>query len=164
MPEDFSLDRLIGQVLNESPNPDPYGLVGEVFDAIPAHRRSLALRQALHRLVPAAATRQRMSGGRPDEEPAPKQGAPYSHKWATIGASYKRLLHERLSIPGGEWKWIRDCTRSDLLAAAGLRRDQADKLVVKAVQLEWLAGLCESHGVATPADLPDSAFDGEDAA
>jgi hypothetical protein len=73
--------------------------------------------------------------------------------WAAAAETYKRLLDERFAV-NGEWKFLRDFTAEELVAAAEDRRTQASRLGHRADQLERLAGVLGEHGVETVRDLP----------
>lgn len=90
--------------------------------------------------------------------PAPSVRPARSAKVAAIRASAPKWLSDRLNTGAdpSEWKRIGDCSFSDLMFAAGQRRDQAARTSAKAEHLERLAELLRVHGVDRVRDLPES--------
>lgn len=90
--------------------------------------------------------------------PAPVRPPARSAKVAAIRASGPKWLEERYNVGADprEWKRLGDCSFSDLMFAAGQRRDQAARTSAAAERLEALADLLRAHGVERVRDLPAS--------
>jgi hypothetical protein len=88
--------------------------------------------------------------------PAKKPGR--SAKVAAIRASGPKWLTDRLytSADPREWKRVGDCSFTDLMFAAGQRRDQAARTSAAADRLEVLAELVRKYKVDRVRDLPAS--------
>lgn len=88
--------------------------------------------------------------------PARKPGR--SAKVAAIRAAGPKWLTDRINTAADprEWKRVGDCSFTDLMFAAGQRRDQAARTSSAAERLESLAELVRTHGVSRVRDLPAS--------
>lgn len=90
--------------------------------------------------------------------PTPVRPPARSAKVAAIRAAGPKWLEERYNVGADprEWKRLGDCGFSDLMFAAGQRREQAARTSAAAERLEGLAELLRSHGVERVRDLPAS--------
>lgn len=90
--------------------------------------------------------------------PAPIRQPGRSAKVAAIRAAGPKWLEERYNVGADprEWKRLGDCGFSELMFAAGQRREQAARTSAVAERLEGLAELVRAHGVDRVRDLPAS--------
>jgi hypothetical protein len=100
----------------------------------------------------------------PVPRPMAKPAAPRparSAKVAAIRAAAPKWLEDRYCVGDGDddWKFLGDCGFSDLMFAAGQRREQAARTSAVAERLEGLAELVRTHGVKRVRDLPASVLD-----
>lgn len=95
---------------------------------------------------------------RPVMKAAPAQRLVRSAKVAAIRASGPKWLADRINTAADprEWKRVGDCSFTDLMFAAGQRRDQAARTSAAAERFERLAELVRVHGVERVRDLPES--------
>lgn len=173
---EFILSRLIMQISAESQLADPGLIVDEVMRRILPGQRQEALRQALVLVVPTLVTRTRSPLPlfvRPPS-PVPTHGADYTEtsgagqrpaaahrpSWKVTGIreAWQRALQNRIKVGAGEsdWKFLSDCTRSDLAHAAAIREELARRNTDNAAQYRKLAELVTKHGVDTVGQLPDA--------
>jgi hypothetical protein len=96
---------------------------------------------------------------RPMVKPTPRPAR--SAKVAAIRAAAPKWLEDRYCVGGGDddWKFLGDCGFTDLMFAAGQRREQAARTSAVAERLEGLAELVRTHGVERVRDLPASVLD-----
>ena len=94
--------------------------------------------------------------------PSPGRRSARSAKVAAIRAAGPKWLEDRYCVGAGDdsWKLLGDCGFSDLMFAAGQRREQAARTSAVAERLEVLAELVRSHGVSRVRDLPASVLAG----
>lgn len=90
--------------------------------------------------------------------PMPPRPPARSAKVAAIRAAGPKWLEERYNVGADprEWKRLGDCGFTDLMFAAGQRREQAARTSAAAERLESLAELLRTHGVDRVRDLPAS--------
>lgn len=90
--------------------------------------------------------------------PVPSGRPGRSAKVAAIRAAGPKWLEERYNVGADprEWKRLGDCGFTELMFAAGQRRDQAARTSAAAGRLEGLADLVRTHGVKRVRDLPAS--------
>jgi len=125
--------------------------------AHPSHQT--APRLTLH-TQPEQAVMTEQPGGvpRPVVKAPPARLPVRSAKVAAIRESGPKWLRDRLNTGADprEWKRIGDCSFTDLMFAAGQRREQAARTSAAAERLEALAELVRTHGVQRVRDLPAS--------
>ena len=73
------------------------------------------------------------------EPSVPSGSAPKSEKWTRAARSYNGLLDRRIRCEA-EWKYLRECSAADLMAAAQIRFDHADATRREGERLMALAG------------------------
>jgi len=158
---DFDLRALIREVADASAVADPGVLVAEVSARIGARDRAAALDQCLRSVVIQTLSQMRMSShspGGPHGRPA--AGRSPSHKGARIREHWRRALRETIYVSVGEWKFLAECTETDLDFAAGVRENNAAWNMVQAERLRRLGKLLAEHGADTVGDLPDDVLRG----
>jgi hypothetical protein len=138
-------------VLNSSTIADPGVIADEVLRRVPSRMVKQALQQALRLYV-----RQVISEVRITRPPAPSSPA-RSAKVSAIRDGWQRRLRDRIHCGNGNWKFLAECTYEDLLAAAGERRELAERNMAWARQYDEWARLLTEHDVATFGDLPAEA-------
>lgn len=84
-----------------------------------------------------------------------KQGR--SAKLADRVSWWQRMLREQVSVGGGVWKLLGDCTIDDLFYCISERRDQIAAIECQIVKYETIAAAMREHGVDTVGQLPDGA-------
>ncbi len=142
------LRRLVRDVLTESDEADPGTLADAVLARIPKAQVRQALAQTLRLYVRQVISETRTGSNAP--LPAPMGSA----KVAAIRDGWQRRLHDRVHVGGGEWKLLAACTYDDLLAAAGERRDLAERNAAWARVYDSWARLLTEYDVVTFGDLP----------
>lgn len=158
----YELRKIVCQVLDTTSITDPAEVALKVAEVVPAKELRAALAEALAHYV-ATVNQQRRMGNpilRGEEPSKPVR----SQKVAGIAAWHAAALADRVSVAGGGWKVLGDCTYEDLMFNAEMRRDLARRNAVKADQYEALARRLVVLGVETVAQLPVSEFDGLGAA
>lgn len=157
---DFSLRKLVRDVLSASTMADPRGLAAEVFGRISPEDYGAALGECLpdvvreeirysrNHVAPAAPMAEQAGSG------APPSGR--SSKVASIRAMWQQKLRERIHTgpSATEWRLLGDCTFEDLMFAAGERREIAARNEVKAEEYAQLAEAVRAAGVQRVRDLP----------
>ena len=163
---DFDLRALIREVADASAVADPGVLVAEVSARIGSRDRAAALDQCLRSVVIQTLSQMRMSSNSPGGHPArdthatAAAGGSPSSKVAGIREYWRGVLRERISVGDGEWKFLAECTETDLDFAAGLREDHAARTLAQAERLRRLGKLLVEHGADTVGDLPDDVLRG----
>lgn len=172
---DFDLHTLIREVCDASTIANPVTLAVEVGRRIdPADERA-ALDQALPTVVRHIVSLARGSHSSPGghsncgTQEVPAAGANHSRKVAGIRA-YGRRLRERISVGPTitEWKFLGDCTATDLEYAATVNDNNARWNTAKAAEKRRLAAALAANSVNTvrelPTDILTAALEGEAAA
>ena len=163
---DFDLRALIREVAAASTVADPSVLVAEVSARIAPGDRGAALDQCLRSVVVVMLSQMRMSlrstGGQNggDTHARPAAGGSPSHKGARIREHWRRALRETIYVSVAEWKFLAECTVTDLDFAAGVRENNAAWNMVQAERLRRLGKLLAEHGADTVGDLPDDVLRG----
>lgn len=158
---DFDLRVLIREVADASAVADPGVLVAEVSARIGSRDRAAALDQCLRSVVIQTLSQMRMSSNSPGghrvrgTHPAPAAGGSPSSKVAGIREYWRGVLRETIKVGVGEWKFLAECTETDLDFAAGVREDNAARNMAQAERLRRLGKLLAEHGADTVGDLPD---------
>lgn len=149
---DFDLRKLVREVCDTSEIADPAQLAKEVNGRLKRQERDAALEACLPLFVQTVLGQMRMSTHRP-EPTAPQE----SRKVRGIREAWRRMLRDRISVgPNeGDWKFLSDCTGTDLDYAASIREEHARRNMARAEQYRQLAELLEEHGVTTVGELPD---------
>lgn len=160
MSESFNLRALVRDVCDSSTIADPALLAKEVSRRIKRSERDAALEQSLRIFVQHFVSMIRNSPGRHSdhETHAPlAAGGPTSRKVAGIRDAWRRMLRDRIAVgaDAGEWKFLSDCTATDLAYAAVIREDHARRNAASATRLRDLAELLDKHNVTTVGELPD---------
>lgn len=150
MSSEQNLRVLVHEVLETSTMPDPGDVAEEVFRRVPPEEHGEALRQTLRLFVRQVIGELRV--GNPSTRPAANSGR--SAKVRAIRDAWQRRLADRVHVGDSEWKFLRDCTRDDLLAAAAERRKLAERNAAWARTYDGWARLLTEHGVATFGELP----------
>lgn len=146
----FDLRSLIREVLATSAATDPRDLAREVAARVPVEHLRGALELALVEAVRVVSNRERHANREASVDPVRP-----SKKWSDASDLYLKVLRQREYIStDGEWKFLGDCTKDDLTAAAQLRFEQASRNVAVAKKYEKLASAM-SDG-QTVADLPQT--------
>lgn len=171
---DFNLRHLVREVLDSSAVNDPHLIAPDVLDRIDDTDLRAALGECLPSFVremirssrtfltlhsqPDVMTESPGGVPRPVMKAEPVRRSGLSSKVAAIRESGPKWLSERLNTGASprEWKRVGDCGFSDLMFAAGQRREQAARTSAVADRLEALAELVQSHGVSRVRDLPAS--------
>lgn len=148
---DFDLRKLVREVCENSEVADPAQLAKEVNQRIKRQERDAALEAALPLFVRVELGQMRMSTHR--VRPGPQS----SRKVAGIRETWRRMLRDRINVGPdvSDWKFLADCTATDLDYAASIREENARRNAARAEQYRQLAELLEEHGVATVGELPD---------
>lgn len=148
----FDLGHVVKLVCEESTEADPNRLAELVLGSISPSNYYDALAEALPQVV-----RHHVVSSRPTLDLPAR-----SKKTPGVGVSWRKwqcLLDARIAMGdrenGRDWKFLRDCTATDLVNAAGLRRRQAKRMEENAEALEKLATLLCEYGVETVGDLPE---------
>lgn len=154
MPDSFNLRALIREVCDSSTIADPRTLSLEVFKHIDPDDYPLGLQQALPNLVGAVVSQSRM------QNDAPNMAGPRRPKSRKV-AGYQQLavmLRDRLNVGPDvtDWKFLGDCTATDLTYAKQVRESIARANQTKALQYGYLASQLAEHGVDTVKDLPEN--------
>lgn len=150
-----ALEQCLAHIVREEIRSSRNG--GLPYLAAPADGRQGGPRLTLHS-QPTVMTEQPGGVPGPVVKAAPGRQAARSAKVAAIREAGPRWLRDRLNTGADprEWKRIGDCTFTDLMFAAGQRRDQAARTSAAAERLEALAELVRAHGVDRVRDLPES--------
>jgi len=163
---DFDLRALIREVADASTVADPGVLVAEVSARIGARDRGAALEQCLRSVVIQTLSQMRMSSHSPGghsrrdaQAPGAAGGSP-SSKVAEIREYWRGVLRETIRVGVGEWKFLGECTETDLDFAAGVREDHAARTLAQAERLRRLGKLLAEHSADTVGDLPDDVLRG----
>lgn len=183
MEAEFNLNSLIREVLATSLMPDPHDVSEEVLRRITNDQLRPALRQCLPALVGDYARRHLNNADRPHfrspqanptaaaaissapvaafpERAAKAEIKPRQITRSPKVAAYRELgqqwLRARVYVSADprEWKFMGDCTFTDLMFMAAQRRDQAERTNAKAAEYERLADLMQAHDVTRVRDLP----------
>lgn len=161
---DFDLRALVRDVCATSTVADPGMLAKEVSSRIRKADRDTALEQALRAFVHQIISRDRhsttslTSQGTRDTQAETAGGRTTSRKVAGIRDAWRRMLRDRIAVgvDPGAWKFLADCTTTDLDYAATIREENARQNTARAQQLRDLAALLTEHGVSTVAELPET--------
>lgn len=147
---DFNLRSIVREVLTSSTIADPGVVAEEVLRRVPSRMLKQALQQALRLYVRQVISEVRVS--RP-----PVASSNRSAKVSGIRDGWQRRLRDRVHCGDGNWKFLAECTYEDLLAAAGERRQLAERNLAWARQYDEWARLLTEHDVATFGELPAEA-------
>lgn len=146
----FNARDLVREVLRSSTRADPGDVAAEVYKRIPASHRGDALQQLLRLFV-----RQVISEERTSHAPSVVSAVSgRSAKVRSIRDAWQRRLKDRVHVGDAHWKFLRDCTYEDLLAAANERRELADRNAAWARTYSEWAALMTDHNVQTFGQLP----------
>lgn len=161
MPDGFNLRALIRDVADSSTIADPATLADEVARRIGPKQRADALAQALPTVVQHVVSRDRAQvtpGGQRLADAHRGPSARGSSKVAGIRETWRRMLRDRIAVGPArdDWKFLADCTATDLQFAAEIREEHARRNAARADQLRELADRLARAGVATVGQLPDS--------
>ncbi|RZT87557.1 hypothetical protein EV383_4482 [Pseudonocardia sediminis] len=159
MTDEFNLRALIREVAESSTTPDPVQLADEVARRIGPKQRAEALAQALPIVVRnvVSLTRSPITpDGHTRSERHDRPAARGSSKVAGIRDTWRRMLRDRIAVgpDQSDWKFLGECTVSDLEYAATIREEHARQNAARAVQFRELAERMQRNGVGTVADLP----------
>jgi hypothetical protein len=155
---DYDVIAEFRRALKGSTDPDPANVARQVAAAVPSRMLREALARALVMLAPTIAGALRRGA----LNVAPRAGR---NRWATARKAYdEHQLNQRVSLPGGGWKFMRDCTAEDLRQAAGMRRQHARSVIAQARRFESIADLLDKRGAQTVGDLDREDLDGLEAA
>ena len=75
-----------------------------------------------------------------------------SARWTKASSTYNRILRQRIAVADNDWRFLRDCGRDQLLAAAAIRYAHATATVEAARRFEALAAALDELTVV--GDLP----------
>lgn len=144
---ELNLRAMVHEVLNETGLADPTEVAEETFRRLTRGQYAPALRQTLRQfarlmMVSQTAVGQSTQAGR-------------SWKRDAIRAELAGF-REYLFTPDG-WKHLRECTRNDLLFAAGERRQKAEQNIAEAERLEKLAARLTDGQTVGDLDLDEGA-------
>jgi hypothetical protein len=173
----FSVLGRLRDALTRSEVADPKVVARQVAQEVPDEHLRDALATALAALAPAVEARRRSSIRQQSERstesdssylPAfvkePPVGSserrtvtqPRRSRWKETSLNYRdyrtKLLASRVATKTGS-KLLRDCTTEDVLYAAQIRYDQADKLSLQADWYLHLADIMKRHNAEIVADL-----------
>lgn len=158
----FNLNALVREVAARSTTADPPSIAKQVLDRIERRNSRVALEQALPTIVQHVISRGRSAV---DAEPTTGQGrfvnqrtnvgGGRSAKVAAIREWWRAQLNTPLAVgpARSDWKFLRDCTATDLDYAAGLREELARSNALAAERMRKLAEDLRAAGVETVADL-----------
>jgi hypothetical protein len=146
----MNLRSLILQVADKGPA-DPREIVAAVLAQLSKNDERDALEQALPHMVRAIV----LDRTRTPIVPEAKANAMPSAKRIAIQANWKRQLSDRYSIPGQGYKFLRDMTFDDVVAAARLRFQDADRVRAAGDYLMSVADAVSAAGVATVGELDE---------
>lgn len=149
---ELNLRHMVREVLRDSTIADPGQVADEVMRRIPRGALKVALAQTLRLFVRQVISEERIGNNGSDAPVTTK--AARSAKVTGIRDGWQRRLHDRVHVGKGEWKFLAACTYEDLLAAAGERRDLAERNKAWARTYDAWARLLTEYGVATFGDLP----------
>lgn len=159
---EFDLRALVREVAAQSTTADPPSIAKQVLDRIDRRHSRVALEQALPTIVQHVISRGRSAVG---AEPAAGQllgdtqkitaGGGRSAKVAGIRDWWRRQLDTQVAVgpERTDWKFLRDCTATDLDYAAGIREHLARSNALAAERMRKLAEDLRATGVETVADL-----------
>lgn len=157
---DMNVRALACDVVRSSVAADPGDLADTVFDSIAEDDRPEALRQCLRALVRDVIRDQRTRSSQPPgENHGCSAGSGRSSKVAGIRSWWQQSLRDRIHVGDGQWRFLADMTRDELLFAATERRRHAEHNLARAQQYESLAKLLADRGVERVRDLPDGELD-----
>lgn len=148
----IDVSRLIRTTLHDSDTADPATLINEVLDQVDPGDYAEAIRQLLRNAIVVEISRLRRS--QISGYPRPRSSTSNISSKRDAIRQYAGVLRERIPGAGGEWKFLADCTVSDLLAAAAQRRDFAVMAVHRAERYEKIAVLLDEYNVTTVKQLP----------
>lgn len=159
----FNLHSVIREVRDEMTSPDPRMLTKEVNQRIKPADRDTALEQALAIAVYNVISRSRYSTSPDDHAQVDAQdrdvggGPQRSSKVAGIREAWRRVLESWTNTgPGpGEFKFLGDCTASDLEYTVSINEEHARRTLANAAKNRRLAELIAEHGVTVVRELPD---------
>jgi hypothetical protein len=149
----FRLADLVTQVSDESGEIGPAEVAKLVLDAIPDESRDDALAQAMTAYV-----RHRLSRDRPAAgftAPLRTVAAVNSARSSRVRGIRLAYLNAGYSTGPGQRKRLGDCTARDLRYIADGLTEQAERLQLKAEDMNVLASQLEEKRVATVRELPD---------
>lgn len=149
-----NLNEIVREVCDSSAATDPATLAKEVFRRIDEADHADALLQALPVIVQHRISRTRS----PITTPTPTPARPSTKSWKVQGirSAWQRMLRDRICVGPDSWKFIADCTITDLEVAAHIREDHARRNAERAAQLRRLIDLMVTHHATTVADLDES--------
>jgi hypothetical protein len=155
---DFSLIATVRAVIEETDLASPVEIADKVIEMVPRAAVRAALVEALPYVVQAELSRQPRSAGpqaatetvRRIQNPSAKVRAIRQH-----AEEWRARLRHRISVGGGEWKFLADCTATDFRTAATRRRAHAAGALANAVEFEAYAAALDEHKVSRFADLPE---------
>jgi hypothetical protein len=156
---DFNLRALVRDVCATSTIPDPTMLAKEVNRRIRKADRDTALGQCLQIFVQHYVSLNRNSPSQSTGDPhMSTAGGSTSRKVTGIRDAWRRMLNDRIAVGSdpGAWKFLRDCTVTDLDYAASIREEHARRNADSAKRLRDLAELLTEHGATTVGALPES--------
>lgn len=154
---DFSLVAIVRTIIEETDLASPREISDKAVEMVPDSMLVRALVEAMPYVVQAELSRQ--PHGSMATGDAPARAANTSAKVAAIrqyADAWRGKLHHRISVGGGEWKFLADCAAVDFRTAANRRRAHAAGAIASAVEFESYAAACEQHKVSRFADLPES--------
>lgn len=161
--EPFDLRALIRDVAATSASPDPVVVAKEVERRIDPADAMTALSQALPVVVYHTGPIARST---PDQEGLAAHGMsvgggaiPLARrsltKQAVLREAWRRELDARVSVAPGHWKFLRDCTASDLGYSSALKDRIAAATAASAARERELAAALNEYDVTTVGELPD---------
>lgn len=164
----FDLNEAIETALGSELN-SPHEIADKVFPAIPANEIPTLARRLLSGYVREYLQARRASnpvlgGARETPDGASTTAPRPSAKLAARRAGWPGWMLDRVHIGHGTWRRLGECTRDDLLFAAGERDTMAASNSAKAERFRTLAAKLEAHGAATVSALPPGILDAAPAA
>lgn len=150
-PESFDLDALVRRQVRASDTPDPRVIAAAVAESIPAAE----LRGVVARLLP---DHVRVASGRVRQ--ATLGGRRGSGKWRAVAESANDIAIFRVPVcVNGTWKFLGDCSREDVKAAAADYRALAAANTARADAFDGLGRLMARRRVERVDALPASSVE-----
>lgn len=144
---DFNLHATIRDELEVNPSANPRDIASVVAKLVPDDCMRDALADALVAVVRAEIGNHRRAAQRSTFDT-------HSSRWENASQAYLALLRSREYVATeGEWKYLGDCTKSDVLAIVEQRRMLAEANATMATRYDRLAQVMGSE--QTVADLPE---------
>ncbi len=155
---DFSLITTVRSVIESTDLASPQEIADKVVEMVPRAAMRSALVEAMPFVVQAELSRQTRPSTAPSIEPARRTQNPSAKVRALRrhAEEWRARLRHRISVGGGEWKFLADCSATDFRTAAARRRAHAAGALANAVEFETYATALDEHKASRFADLPET--------